>query len=221
MQQRNVIFSTNEIYHIYNRSIAKEQILSTPSQLHHLSAIINYYRYSQTLRFSEFKKIPDEAKQNYLNKIGENGPLVEIYAFSFMPNHFHFLLKQSQTDGIKKFTSIVQNSYAKYFNLRYHRHGGLFQSPFKGRWIETDEQFAHVSRYIHLNHVTSYIISLEGLSTYQFSSYADYMGNQKTPWVNTEQIVSLFTTPQKYQQFVQDQSEYQRTLAEIKDVIIE
>lgn len=221
MQFRNIVFATNEIYHIYNRSIAKEQIFNSAFLLKQIFEVINYYRYPQHLRYSELKKLNKKTQQDYLEKINQLQPLVEIYSFAFMPNHYHILLKQTQQDGIKQFISIVQNSYAKYFNKRLDRQGSLFQSPFKGKWIETDEQFLHVSRYIHLNPVTSFRITSDKLFSYRFTSFPDYYQSLHTTWVNTEPILKMFSSREQYCQFVLDQADYQKTLAKIKDTVIE
>lgn len=218
---RNVVFANDEIYHIYNRSVGRESIFTSLFQLKHILETIDYYRYPQILRLSEFKKLKLEAKQLYISNIEKRGPLVEIYVFSFMPNHYHILLKQTHEGGIRQFISVLQNSYAKYFNTKYDRHGSLFQSPFKGRWIESDEQFLHVSRYIHLNHVTSFIITFEKLLDYQYSSFPDYIGNKKRQWLNTDLIIGMIGSKEYYKKFVEDQVDYQRTLASIKNEIIE
>jgi putative transposase len=165
MQHRSTVFATDEIYHIYNRTVGREQIFTTKSLLLHIFETIEFYQYPQIIRLSEFKKLNREARELYLFRLKEKSPIVDIYAFSFMPNHYHLLLKQTAENGIRHFISLLQNSYAKYFNTRYDRHGSLFQSPFQGKWIENDEQFMHISRYIHLNHVTSYVIPFEELLT--------------------------------------------------------
>jgi putative transposase len=221
MQVRKTVFATKEIYHIFNRSIGREQIFITMSQLNHIIETVEFYRFPQTIRLSEYKKLNKEAKEVYLFQVQQRDPLVEIYAFSFMPNHYHFLLRQTAENGIKRFISLIQNSYAKYFNTRYERHGSLFQSPFQGKWIENDEQLLHVSRYIHLNHVTAYIITFEQLLTYPYCSLPLYLCNTTISWVNTELILDMFSSREAYRSFVEDQIDYQRTLAKIKDVTLE
>jgi putative transposase len=221
MQTRKVVLATNEIYHVYNRSIAKEQICTTLTQLHHFLKIIDYYRFPQELRYSEFNKLSSEAKDNYLFLLQKKNPIVEIYAYAFMPNHYHFLLKQLEEDGIRQFISITQNSIAKYFNIRNDRHGGLFQSPFQARWIESDEQFMHVSRYIHLNPVTAFKITINQLSSYPYTSFPEYVGNSTMPWLNTQLLLKMFPSKNKYREFVENQVDYQRTLASISDLLMD
>ena len=218
MYTRKTVLATNEIYHIYNRSTANEQIITNLAQLNQITQTINYYRFPHTLKLSDFRKLNDKAKSIYLYKIEQQNPLVETYAFAFMPNHFHLLVKQLADNGITKFISTIQNSYAKYFNTRYDRHGSLFQNPFQAKWIESDEQFIHVSRYIHLNPVTAYIIAFNKLISYPFTSFAEYGREKQLTWLNTNYLLNMFDSNTQYQKFVEDQVDYQRTLANIKHI---
>jgi len=97
-------------------------------------------------------------QKNYLNEIKLTKPLVEIFAFSFMPNHYHLLLKQQQDSGIKQFISNIQNSFSKSFNLIKKRSGSLFLHSFKSKRVVGKNTFIHICRYIHINHVTSRLI---------------------------------------------------------------
>lgn len=221
MPRRNGVLATNEIYHIYNRSIAKEVVFDSSIHLRKSIEIIDYYRFSQEIRLSEFKNLPKEQKESYLLAMKNKDPIVEIYSFAFMPNHFHFLLKQLQERGITSFTSNFQNSFAKYFNIKNERDGGLFQSPFKGRWIENDEEFIHVSRYIHLNPVASYLINFKKLYTFPWTSFPYYVNDTASSFINTNFLLGMFQSRQSYIDFVSDQVDYQRRLSFIKNLIIE
>lgn len=95
-----------------------------------------------------------------------------------MPNHFHLLLQQIRDGGITEFISKLTNSYTRYFNIRNKRIGPLFQGEFKAVHVETDEQLIHLSRYIHLNPIVSYIT--KKLESYQWFSYLEYLGRAKT-----------------------------------------
>jgi hypothetical protein len=59
------------------------------------------------------------------------------------------------------------NSYAQSFNRSYDRTGGLFQKPFKRKYVEDKNYFNTLVMYIHNNPKTSRIcwtISKNGLS---------------------------------------------------------
>jgi len=222
MPQRNVVLAKNEVYHVYNRTIAKVPIFSTKQYLNKMLEIVEFYLYPQELRLSRLRTLPSETKRKYISHYRKRAPLVEIYSFAFMPNHYHFLLKQLGDNGIRRFISNAQNSFAKFFNLKNTRNGALFQNAFKAKRIENDEQFLHVSRYIHLNPVTSYMIEFKDLSTHPYTSFPCYVSdNSKNLIVSCQTILELIVSKEKYIEFVADQVDYQRELALIKDLIIE
>ena len=221
MPKRKVVLATNEIYHIYNRSIARELIFTSLGNLTRALEAIEFYRFAQEMRLSQFKSLRKEIKESYLFDLKKKKPLIEIYAFALMPNHYHFLLKQTQEKGIVQFTSNFQNSFAKYFNIKNDRNGALFQNAFKGVHVQNDEQFIHVSRYIHLNPVTSYIIEFENLSSYPWTSFSQYANSGGSEIVETKFLLKMFSLKNSYIKFVADQVDYQRNLAKIKDIILE
>ncbi len=219
MSRRKQILVTGEIYHVFNRSNGKENILINNDQLSRFFETVNYYRFNHTLRFSAFKNLDEGKKHEYLNRIYLVAPRIEIYSFSFMPTHFHFLIKQMQENAVRTFTSQVQNSFAKWFNLKEDRHGGVFQNSFKAIRIESEEELIHVSRYIHLNPVTSYQITIEELFTYQWTSFSSYLNSQKSVFTETSRLFRHFKTKERLVSFVKDQVDYQRKLDLIKNRI--
>ena len=139
-----------------------------------------------------------------------------------MPNHYHLLLKQSLNSGIMNFIRLIQNSYARFLNLRYKRSGSLFQSPFKAVRLETDEQFIHVARYIHLNPLTSFVIrDFNDLKSYQWNSYLDYLSFTPRKFINTSFLMNYFKNIEKFEEFTKDNLDYQRKLEKLKHLIIE
>jgi len=111
----------------------------------------------------------------------------------------------------------LQNSYTKYFNFKRKRIGSLFQGIFKAIRVETDEQLIHLSRYIHLNPYSSYIVkSIKDLKTYPWSSLPDYLGKQKYPFLKKKFILDFFKSKRDYQEFVFNQADYQKELEKIK-----
>jgi len=221
MPRRNLVIATNEIYHIFNRSIAKENIFSSMTNLRKAFEIIEFYRLSQTLKLSKFRVLPKQLKDEYQRKIQDKSPLVEIYAFALMPNHYHLLLKQLQENGVSRFISNFQNSFAKVFNLKNQRDGALFQNSFKARRVETDEEFVHLSRYIHLNPITAFLIKFQDLTSYPWTSFSIYKSGEKNSFVNANFLLNMFKSKKVYAQFVADQVDYQRKLALIKAMLLD
>lgn len=222
MPRRKIVLTTDEIYHVATRSIAQVPIFEqTRDYLRALEAI-DYYRYTNTsISFSHYKRLQKEVKEAFIKNLRKHKTLINILSFCLMPNHCHLLLKQNQDEGISTFMSNYQNSYAKYFNTKYKRVGGLFQSMFKAVRIETDEQLLHVSRYIHLNPASAYLIEIEQLKTYPWSSFPEYLNEQGREFVDTELTLSLFKTRDDYKKFVFDQADYQRELQTIKHLLLE
>ena len=139
-----------------------------------------------------------------------------------MPNHFHFLLRQIQDGGISKFMSNFTNSYTRYINTKQERAGPLFTGKFKSVRVETQKQLLHVSRYIHLNPYTSFVVkSLGDLQEYPYSSFPEFIGRTTSALCAKDDILSDFKTVKQYEQFVFDQAEYQRTLHRIRHLLLD
>lgn len=221
MSRRKVLLVSNETYHVFNRSIAKTNLFSSKIHLRKILEIVDYYRYPQTVRLSKFKTLIKDLKETYAARFKKATPLVEIYAYAFMPNHYHFLAKQLSDKGIVTFISNTQNSFAKYFNLKYNRAGSLFQNAFKGTRITSEEEFIHVSRYIHLNPATSYFIKTDDLPKDIRTSFPYYQDAEKDSLINTKLLIGIFKTKDCYKNFVFNQIDYQRKLNGIKNLIFE
>lgn len=222
MPYRIVPFIANEVYHVFNRSIARLPIFIERTDYERVLDLVNYYRFNRPpLRFSHYKRLSIEQKAEFEKTfmINENS-MLEILAYCIMPNHFHFLLQPKKDNAVSDFMRNLQNSYSKYFNTKRERTGSLFQFMFKAVRMETDQQLLHVSRYIHLNPVTSYIREIKDLDVYEWSSFKDYVFNTSS-FVNREMVLASFKSNQEYKKFVFDQAEYQRELGKIKHLALE
>lgn len=220
MTKRKEAFITGNYYHIYNRSVGKEQIFYHKADLNYFFHLLQYYRYKQQLRYSLFNELLPNQKLEYINSTKTFIPLVEINCFSLMPNHFHFLLKQVEDNGIQIFLTKIENSFAHYYDLHYGRVGSVFQNNFKGKKIDNNEIILHISRYIHLNHITSNLLSWQYLLYYPYSSLIDYYLKPRN-FVSVKTILSSFRDQKEYIKFVHSQREYQRKLHLIKKYLLE
>jgi len=223
MPYRKTIFVNNEIYHTINRSIEEQTIFKGKRDYQRALDLIDFYRYNHPpLRFSHYNRLPKNEKEKFIKNLKENGkPVVEILAFCLMPNHFHFLLRQIREKGVQSFMRNFQDSFARYFNTKYHRVGLLFQGMFKAVRIETDEQLIHVSRYIHLNPVSSYIVEIGDLENYPWSSFPEYLGKHPQGFTNPTPLLDFFKSRTAYKEFVFNQADYQRRLQKIKHLALE
>lgn len=218
---RKIAFANNYYYHVFNRGIDRREVFTDKREFLRAVETLKYYRFSSLkIKLSRFLKLTEEEKSKLLSKLAEN-KLVEIISFCLMPNHFHFLLKQLQDNGISKFLANFTNSYTKYFNTKHERNGPLFQGLFKAVFVETDEQLVHLSRYIHLNPSTSSIIEIDNLKDYQWSSFSEYLNLIKGEICATEEILGFFKNAKTYEKFVFDQASYAKELHKIKHLVLE
>lgn len=222
MSYRKTPIVQDEIYHVFNRSVGRQPIFLSTKDYQRAIEVFRFYLYNKpSLRFSFYNRLPEDQRGKFFEEMVKSAAQnVEIICFCLMPNHFHFLLKNLTKDGIRQFISNFQNSYAKYFNIKADRTGTLFQQNFKAVRIESDEQLIHVSRYIHLNPVTSYLIEAETLGNYLWSSYPNYLSD-KSNYIFKKIVLSLFKSAEDYKQFVLNQVEYQRELNKIKHLTLE
>ena len=220
---RKVVFANDEIYHVFNRGVEKRPTFIDKRECERGIKTLDFYRFANLpLKLSKFLVLPESERAKLIQKVhDEHQKLVEIISYCLMSNHFHFLLKQKQDNGISTFAANFTNSYTKYFNTKHERVGSLFQGPFKAVRIESDEQLMHVSRYIHLNPVSSFLIEPEELENYQWSSYQEYLESSSSSINDKELVLDLFPSKEKYRQFVLDQVDYARELEEIKHLVVE
>lgn len=224
MPARRVPLVTGEFYHIINRGNASVPIFKTKRDYHRFFETFLYYQNCDlSMRYAKLFTLSLKEREDLLNKLKEKRKLwVEVIAYCLMPNHFHFLLKQVDDKGISNFIRLLGNSYSHYFNTKYKRKGGLFEGRFKAIRIETDSQLLHLSRYIHLNPYSSFLIkNLDELIKYPFSSLSEYLGLSKTKVCQKESILSSFSNQEDYKKFIFDRADYQRSLEEIKHQLLE
>jgi putative transposase len=219
---RSVHFRNEYIYHIYNRGVERRNIFLSTRDHERFIALLEYYRYTDIPRsFSHYRTLSLSERASYYESMQVLPQRIDILAYCLMPNHFHILVRQQREGGILEAISNLSNGYAKYFNTKHKRVGPLFQGPFKAVLIETDEQLVHVSRYIHLNPVVGGVIDEAELAKYPWSSLPVYLGEQRSPWVDTKPVLSHFHGNQEYNQFVNDQITYGKALEKIKHLVIE
>lgn len=210
-----------EIYHVTTKSIAGYVIFNNETEYLRMKQLIRYYQLENPpVRFSYFvakRKDKDEFVNSEDRQSRKN--LIRIIAYCFMPTHIHLIIQQLKQNGISIYINRVLNSYTRYFNIKHHREGPLWTGRFKRILVETDEQLIHLTRYIHLNPVTAYLVNKPEL--WQFSSYQEYIAKEsiKDKICEFEHLVE--TSSGEYKKFVNDQISYQRKLAAIKKLILE
>lgn len=213
-------------YHLYNRGVEKRTIFEDAQDYGVFLSYLKEYLLPKDIvslqaRLANPKTSPREKnvilKALRLNNFSEE---ITLLCYCLMPNHFHFLIHQRSADAIDGFMNSMATRYTMYFNKKYKRVGPLYQGVYKAVLVQTEEQFLHLSRYIHRNPLSLQGVALQTLSE-QHSSYADYLGRGKTAWIHQEAVLSYFsaTNPKlSYQSFIEERDEAPEL---ISDVVIE
>ncbi len=222
MPYRTTPLVEGEYYHVYNRGVAFQDIFKNKRDYERFLLCLHYYQFKDIpIRLSKFLQMPEEDRSGIFKEVIRNSDkIVDLTAFCLMPNHFHFLIKQNTQDGISRFLRLTINSYARYFNTKYKRVGSLFQGMFKVVHVETDEQLLHLSRYIHLNPLVSYLVKEKDFISYPWFSLQEYVKNE--PIIsNPKPVLENFSQKQNYLDFVLDQADYGKELEKIKHLKLE
>lgn len=114
----------------------------------------------------KFLKSLENTKENYQ---------YDLYAYVLMNNHVHLLIMDKE-DNLSKIVQSLATSYALYFNKKYDRIGHVFYNRFKSKCVDTLPYFINLVRYIHFNPEKAGICEY---CNYNWSSYKDYLKNQK------------------------------------------
>ncbi len=198
---RETSFIPNEYYHIYNRGVNKMVIFNDS---------LDYDRFQSLLFFVNSKrtgKLSDLSKSSHPVWEFERGEtLVDIGAYTLMPNHFHLLIRSKSKEDVALFLQRLQMSYTKYFNIKNERSGVLFQGKSKANHIIGDNYLKYIFSYIHLNiikliqkdwreaSIKDIDKAIEYLSKYKYSSYLDFDEEER----NEEKILDKSAFPEYF-----------------------
>ena len=100
----------------------------------------------------------------------------EIYAYCFMSNHVHIVMKEKNIGDISLIMKRILTKYARWYNIKYGRSGALIANRYKSVPIEIDEYFLQLIRYVHQNPIKAGIT--DKLENYRYSSFVEYI-NEK------------------------------------------
>jgi len=114
------------------------------------------------------------------------------YGWALIPNHAHLLLRTG-TIPIATVMRRLLTGYAVSFNLKYQRHGQLFQNRYKSILCQEDRYLKELVRYIHLNPLRANLVSdLKALDRHRWCGHRAIMGKIVCDWQNIEYILKLF-----------------------------
>ncbi|MEK7628679.1 MAG: transposase [Patescibacteria group bacterium] len=194
-----------ELYHVLNRGVEKRSIFMDDqdrARFIHGLYIFNDVTPAPADNHRRFKGSSPMLDLRSPTLARPRKMVVDIHGWCLMGNHYHLLLSERAEGGLTKFLRKLNIGYAKYFNERYTRSGGLFQGRTKKVLIKNDAHFLHILNYIHFNpldtltgakewragRVANSAKSLKHLSEYKWSSYQDYCGRKNFPSILTKEL---------------------------------
>jgi putative transposase len=217
MARRQILFSPDRYYHLYNRGNNKGKIFLDDE---------NYFYF--------LKKMNE-----YFGKAG-----IEIIAYCLMPNHYHVLAHlpritrfpiyskfnpvKNRKSGKKiseippeiysnNFSNVIRSftiSYSKSFNSWNKRTGHVFQGNFQAREIVDLNTLVLVCRYIHLNPVRAGLASKPDEWIYSdYSKWISDVSTDESPNIKARNL--WFRTGKEYKSFVDDYAGDQKSREEI------
>lgn len=216
----------NGVYHVISRGIDGRDIFRKEQDFSRFTIGLELYNspepanlwplLARSSRVGTDPTIVAERLRALRSRQQKRRPLVELLSFALMPNHYHLLIKEIVRGGVSFFMKKM-GGYSVYFNKQYERIGPLFQSRFKTVPIQSDEQLMTAFVYVHTNSielkeplwkefkVKDRARALRFLEEYPWSSYHDYVGRPRFPFVtNRDFFLEFFGSAAGCQKAVED-----------------
>ena len=169
MPKRKVNYAAGCYYHIYNRGAGRQSIFRTEENYHYLLRTL--------------KKVSAACDTT-------------VIAYSLLPNHYHWCLRQDGDTPAGNVPRRVFGSYSQAFNKAFDRTGTLFEGPYKAIHVTTGSYLQHLCRYIHGNPVRHGLAMAPEL--WPYSNYLDWMGLRPGTMVDHAFIAKQFGSPEAY-----------------------
>ena len=119
---------------------------------------------------------------------------VAVHAYVLMDNHFHLLLTPDTSEGLPQMMQAVGRAYVRYFNLRHHRTGTLWEGRYRSNLIESERYLLACMGYIDLNPVRAGLV--EQAQDYRWSSHRHCIGQASDKLVTLHALYwALGNTP--------------------------
>jgi putative transposase len=196
-------------YHVYNLGVESKNIFADDADFQVFLDYLKDYlstpgsheskKAEFTVKGKTFKGVPHQPK-NYFGK-------VELTGYNLKPNHFHLLLVEIKQKSLQALIRSLCTRYSIYFNKKYKRTGPLFEGSYKSIKLNDDSSLLLLTRHFH---------KYGGYSTYH-----EYLGRRKTPWVKTKTVQSITSKTGSYKDFVEKYELNQRENELLQKIIIE
>ena len=218
--------AVGEWYHCFNRGVDKRKVFQNKSDYERFLLLMYIGNGTHPVQTSHLQS--NDFQDTLRDGAVERGePLVEIGAYSLMPNHSHLILKEIRENGISRFMQKIFTGYTMYFNIKNERTGALFAGTYKSVRITDDRYLKQVVPYVHLNPVElieprwksgagNIRLIKKWLTQYPYSSLPDFLDDGRIEKkLLGESIFKLFDSKVSIQKTLKDAQAYYRQSSHI------
>jgi len=170
-----MLYIKDHYYHVYNRGVAGNNVFYEHEDYLHLLKLVKKYQ------------------KRYA---------IKVVAYSLIPNHYHFLIRQESEVPASRFLQTLFNSYVQGLNAKMGRKGTLFEGSAKSRFINKEDYLIYVCIYIHLNPIKHGIVN--NLLDWEYSNYFEFIGVRNGSIFDKEFMLNNFGDSKTYKKWVED-----------------
>ncbi len=210
MYLRGQMLAEGENYHVYNRGAHKHDIFTSDEDRERFLLLLYLYNtrdhvvMRDVLSKYSAKRFKGRGFAEIFKHEYSEKSLVDILAYTLMPNHFHLVLRSKTDNGIQQFLQKICGAYSMYFNARYDHSGTLFQGRYQSKRIDTESYFRYLFAYVHLNPLDLLQSDWKDkgircarkarlfLSEYRFSSFKDHIDERPERAILADELPDFF-----------------------------
>lgn len=218
-------FTTGDYLHITKRGFRGFPIVEDEHDKWRFIRALRYLNDEKPHKYWPKKVKASGAEGHYMpwpNNWPDQNKLVEIKAYTLMPNHFHLLLRGVSEGGVATFMKKVSDSTSKHYNRRHDQRGGLWESTYRASIVNSDQYLRFLLTYVQVKNV--FELYPEGFSVacaqfdealawgkdYPFSSLADQLSERdNSPVIDRDQhLLKIFDGPNDFKQVAKEALKY-------------
>ncbi len=206
-------FVEGGMYHVYHR-VRNLQAPFFRDENDYKTFLFYLYIYCKPVK-QALKTYPALPFRLQINNLSQE---IDVFAYALFPDHFHLIVRQHSKDALPRLMKQLLNAYTEYYNKKYSHKGSLGFGRYRAAQIENDKQMLALSRFVHLHSTPT---NIEGSTEKHWNSLPEYLDETIDSFCNKRPILSYFSSPRHYTDYVNDLHAYKNSLPSLLPIIIE